>query len=89
MARNQLKTIVSVRFTEDEAELLRARADEAGESVSRFVRRAALNRLSPDRSVDRAARTTTSSTSSSMVTLGADAPVQIPSGQPIRVAPAG
>jgi hypothetical protein len=49
MARGNLDSVVSVRFTDEEVEQLRRRADEIGESVSGYIRRAALGRLSPVR----------------------------------------
>lgn len=40
---NKLDTMISARFTSDEAELVRSAADAAGTSLSEFVRRSAMS----------------------------------------------
>lgn len=40
---NKLDAMISVRFTSEEAELVRAAADAAGTSLSEFVRRSAMS----------------------------------------------
>lgn len=47
MAVSRRDVVVTVRFTEDEADVLRLAADEAGRSVSAFVRDATLRYLGP------------------------------------------
>jgi hypothetical protein len=45
--RSRLGSVVSVRFTEDELGVLRARAAAVGATVSALIRRAALERFVP------------------------------------------